>query len=299
MRAPIAAVATAALSAGCTDRRALPACESETSAKLVEIASDPVLVGAGDIAQCSDLGPAEATARILDRTPGTVFTLGDNAYENATLGDFMDCYHPTWGRHRARTRPAIGNHEYQSPRAGPYFAYFCGAGEPFKGWYSYDLGAWHIVVLNSMCSEVGCHEGSEQERWLRADLASHPRRCTLAYWHHPRFSSLGMAKAVQPFWDALYEAGAEIVLSGHAHDYQRYAPQDPNGAMDSERGIREFVVGTGGGELSGAGPSQHNLEATGNVHGVLALTLHPDGYDWRFVPVDGARFDDAGSGRCH
>jgi hypothetical protein len=294
------AAAAVVLAGACTETRALPPCESiGRAASALGPAAEAVLVGAGDVAECGDLAGAEATARILDRTPGIVFTLGDNVYEHATLGDFVDCYGPTWGRHRSRTRPAIGNHEYHTARGAPYFAYFCGAGRPFEGWYSYDAGTWHVVVLNSNCDEVGCAAGSEQERWLRRDLAAHPTPCTLAYFHHPRFSSLGQAMAVRPFWQALYEAGADLVLSGHAHNYQRYAPQDANGALDEARGIRQFVVGTGGAELGGVGPRQNNTEAAASVHGVLKLTLHAGRYEWEFLPVEGASFTDRGGGPCH
>ncbi|MDQ3871591.1 MAG: alkaline phosphatase, partial [Chloroflexota bacterium] len=172
-------------------------------------------------------------------------------------------------------------------------------------YYSYDLGTWHIVVLNTNanCKDVPCSTGSAQERWLRADLAAHPAACTLAYWHHPLFSSgpyPGSEPEVRPLWQALYEHGAEAVLNGHAHKYERYAPQDPNGAVDAIRGIREFVVGTGGSELHPIETLARNVEAwDDNTHGVLQLTLRPTGYDWRFLPVAGRTFTDSGSGNCH
>ena len=210
-----------------------------------------VLVGAGDIAGCGYLRGALATAKLLEGIPGTVFTTGDLAYPNGSRRDFANCYSPTWGRVKDRTRPSPGNHEYNTRGAEGYFGYFgAAAGDPRRGYYSYELGSWHVVVINSSCSEIGgCAAGSPQERWLRADLAAHPVACTVAYWHSPLFSSgatHGSESALKPIWQALYEAGAEIVINGHDHDYERFAPQDPNGKADPARGIREFVVGTGG-----------------------------------------------------
>lgn len=259
-----------------------------------------VLVGAGDIALCGSSAD-EATANILDAIPGTVFTLGDNAYPDGTDSDFARCYEPSWGRHRARTRPAPGNHEYHTAGAAPYFSYFgAAAGEPGKGYYSYDLGGWHIIVLNSQCSEVGgCGPGSPQYEWLKNDLATHQSPCTLAYWHHPLFSSgpHGNNPEVRPFWELLYAAGAEIVLNGHDHDYERFAPQDPSGNPAPD-GIVEFVVGTGGGNLYSFGTVKPNSLVRNNTdHGVLKLTLRPDGYDWEFISVSG-RFSDSGTGAC-
>src|SRR5208282_2522416 len=210
-----------------------------------------VLVGAGDIASCDDLKGAEATAKLLDNIPGTVFAAGDLAYPDGSDEQFAKCYGPTWGRFKDRTRPAPGNHEYHSDGASGYVHYFgAAAGDPKKGYYSYDLADWHIIVLNSECSDVGgCGAGSAQEKWLRQDLKDHVTKCTLAYWHKPLFSSgakHGNDPEIKPLWDALYAANVEVVLNGHDHDYERFAPQDPSGKLDSQRGIREFVVGTGG-----------------------------------------------------
>src|SRR5579864_1920110 len=208
-----------------------------------------VLIGAGDVADCSDLAGAEATAKLLVANPGTVMALGDLAYPNGTAEDFK-CYDKTWGRVKNRTRPAVGNHEFHSTGAGYYFQYFgTAAGDPKTGYYSYELGSWHIVVLNSECAEVGgCGAGSSEEKWLRTDLAAHPVGCTLAYFHKPRFSS-GLNHGNDPelgaFWQALYDFNAELIVNGHDHDYERFAPQNPNGNADSKRGLREFVVGTG------------------------------------------------------
>ncbi|HEV8075654.1 MAG TPA: metallophosphoesterase [Candidatus Acidoferrum sp.] len=263
-----------------------------------------VLIGAGDIADCSDLAGAEATAKLLEANPGTVMALGDLAYPNGTAEDFK-CYDKTWGRVKDRTRPAVGNHEFHSTGATYYFQYFgVAAGDPKTGYYSYDLGSWHIVVLNSECAEVGgCGAGSREEKWLRADLAAHPVGCTLAYFHKPRFSSglnHGNDPEVGAFWQALYDFNAELILNGHDHDYERFAPQDPNGNADPKRGIREFVVGTGGKNHREFGIRKSNSEVrNSDTFGVLELTLKATGYDWKFLPVAGKRFTDSGSGSCH
>ena len=261
-----------------------------------------VLVGAGDIASCGGSGD-ERTAALLDRIAGTIFTAGDNVYPDGTASEFAQCYDPTWGRHRERTRPSPGNHDYHTEGASSYFDYFgAAAGERDKGYYSYDLGAWHVIALNSNCSVVACDAGSPQEAWLRADLEANAARCTLAYWHHPRFSSgsHGNHERVAPFWVALYDFGADVVVSGHDHDYQRFAPQNPDGIADAERGIRQFVAGTGGASLRGLAEIRENSEVrSGEAFGVLKLTLYLDSYDWEFVPVDGA-FTDSGQGQaCH
>ena len=213
-----------------------------------------VLVGAGDIADCRDLAGAERPPKLLDEIPGTVMAVGDLAYPDGTKEDF-ECYDRTWGRQKTRTRPAPGNHEFHSSSAAPYFDYFGSvAGTPGDGYYSYELGAWHIVVLNSDCVDVGgCGPGSRQEKWLRADLTAHPAACTLAYWHKPLFSSGGAHgndPEVAPLWQALYDAGADVVIGGHDHNYERFALQNPRGELDTAHGIREFVVGTGGKNLS-------------------------------------------------
>jgi hypothetical protein len=262
-----------------------------------------VLVGAGDIAGCGSEKDKE-TARLLGRVAGTVFTVGDNAYPDGTDRQFARCYGPTWGRHRARTRPSPGNHEYHVPGAAGYFGYFgAAAGEAGKGYYSYDLGDWHIVVLNSECDEVGgCGRDSPQGQWLRADLAANPAACTLAYWHRPLFSSgstHGGDADMRDFWELLYDAGADVVLNGHEHVYERFAPQDPDGAADPEHGIRQYTVGTGGAGLYEFGAIQPNSEArSSDTHGVLKLALHPAGYDWEFIPIAGQAFADFGSAGC-
>lgn len=267
-------------------------------------AKEAVLIGAGDIADCSDLAGAEATAKLLEVNPGTVMALGDLAYPNGTAEDFK-CYDKTWGRVKDRTRPAVGNHEFHSSGAAYYFQYFGpAAGDPKTGYYSYDLGSWHVVVLNSECEEIGgCGAGSPEEKWLRADLAAHPVGCTLAYFHKPRFSSglnHGNDPEVGAFWQALYDFNAELILNGHDHDYERFSPQDPNGNADPKRGIREFVVGTGGKNHREFGIHKANSEVRNNsTFGVLKLTLKETGYDWKFIPQAGKTFTDSGSGNCH
>jgi hypothetical protein len=266
-------------------------------------AFDATLVAAGDIAGCGHVGDT-LTAALVGATGGTVATLGDSVYNNGSAAQFTNCYGPTWGRFKWRTRPAAGNHEYRTPGANGYFNYFGDrAGPRGKGWYSYNIGTWHVVVLNSNCSKVACGKGSEQERWLRADLAAHPQQCTLAYWHHPRFSSdnrHGNWAAVGPFWDALYEHGAELVLSGHAHTYERFAPQTPWAKADPATGIRQFVVGTGGaGRYGFRGVKANSQVRNASTFGVLNLDLRPGGYDWRFVSQAGKTFGDSGSASCH
>ena len=263
-----------------------------------------ILVGAGDIADCKDLSGAEATAKLLDQIRGTVMAVGDLAYPDGSKENFQ-CYDKTWGRAKARTRPAPGNHEFHAAGATPYFDYFgAAAGDPKTGYYSYELGTWHIIVLNSECVDVGgCESGSPQEKWLRADLTAHPTACTLAYWHKPLFSSGGAHGndlTVKPLFQALYEANADVVVNGHDHDYERFAPQTPDGAADPARGIREFVAGTGGKNHRPFGEPKPNSELRdATAFGVLKLTLKPNGYDWQFIPEAGKTFTDSGSGKCH
>jgi hypothetical protein len=263
-----------------------------------------VLLAAGDIASCDSRGD-EATADLLDRFEGTVITLGDLAYDSGSRSEFKRCYDQSWGRHKDRTRPAAGNHEYKTNRASGYFNYFgSAAGDPDTGYYSYDLGNWHIIALNSNCDEVGgCHGRSRQVRWLRADLRASNADCTLAYWHHPLFTSgnkHGNITEVRPLWKTLYEYGADVVLSGHEHNYERFAPQDPTGDADPSRGIRQFIVGTGGASFSEFGPPEQNSEVriTG-IAGILKLKLRAGDYKWRFVSVGSKAHRDRGVGDCH
>jgi calcineurin-like phosphoesterase family protein len=266
--------------------------------------SGKVIVAVGDIASCSSTAD-EATARLVSGFKGsTVLTLGDEAYENGTAQNFRECYEPTWGRFEDRTKPVPGNHEYHTGEAKGYFSYFGkAAGEPGKGYYSYDLGSWHIVALNSNCEEVGCGASSPQVRWLEADLAKHAKTCTLAYFHYPLFSSGRYRPGiheVKPLWEALYAADADVVLNGHDHNYQRFAPQDPQARADPEEGIMQFVVGTGGRSHYEISHPIANTEVyNDDTYGVLELTLHQKSYDWKFVPVEGESFSDSGVARCH
>ncbi len=267
--------------------------------------SDPQLLAAGDVAGCDTTGD-EATAAIVRANPAaTVATIGDNVHEDGRTSLFTDCYAPSWGAFKARTRPSVGNHEYMTPGAAGYFTYFgTAAGDAAKGYYSYDLGSWHVVVLNSNCTYIGgCGTGSPEESWLRADLAAHPAQCTLAYWHHARFSS-GSGRVVDdtvlPFWQALSDYGADLILSGHHHAYERFAPQTPLGARDDARGIREIVAGTGGysHEYFGLPVANSQVRVT-DEYGVVRLTLHPGRYDWEFLPEAGQATGDSGSTACH
>jgi hypothetical protein len=247
------------------------------------------LLAVGDIASCASNGD-EQTAALVSRIPGTIAVLGDIAYENGSEADFANCFGPSWGKLVPRVKAALGNHEYNTSGAAPAIRLF---GLPPNGWYSYSLGAWHVVVLNSNCSEVrGCGRNSPQARWLEADLAAHPARCTLAYWHHPRFSSglHGSDVAYAPFWDILARAKADLVLQGHDHDYERFAPL---------KGIRSFVVGTGGkSHYPTLLPRPGSMVRNSTTFGVLRLTLRPTGYDWRFLPAGKGTFTDAGTGQC-
>jgi acid phosphatase type 7 len=276
-----------------------------TIAAAGDIACDPrssaFRGGLGRRRECRQL----ATSRLLTgRRYAAILALGDLQYEDGAYSRFLASYHRSWGRLRAKTRPVPGNHEYQSGSADGYFRYFgAAAGDPAKGYYSFELGRWHVVALNSNCSAAGgCEAGSAQESWLRADLAQHASaRCTLAYWHHPRFSSgeHGGDATYTAFWRALYEANADVVLAGHDHDYERFAPQTPSGELDRARGIREFVVGTGGKSLRTFPTVRPNSVARDvTSFGVLELTLGNGAYAWRFRPAVGS-FTDRGSARCH
>jgi hypothetical protein len=260
----------------------------------------PVLVGAGDIAACNSSGD-EATAALLDDIAGTVFTAGDNAYDFGTPIEFQKCYDPSWGRHRQRTRPSAGNHDYATPGAAGYFAYFgAAAGPPGQGYYSYDRAGWHVVVIES--NRQTLLDDPVQQAWLRQDLASHPARCTLAYWHHPRFSSgttHGSDPNMEDIWQILYDAGADVVVAGHEHNYERFAPQSPQGAPDAGRGIRQFVVGTGGRSLYPFGAPIANSEFRYNAdYGVLKLVLRARDYSWEFINTTRTVVD-RGRDACH
>jgi calcineurin-like phosphoesterase family protein len=263
---------------------------------------DPVINAAGDIAYCGNDND-EATAQLLDNMPGTVVTLGDAAYSNGTLSEFANCYDPTWGRHKARTTPAPGNHDYLTSGAGGYFNYFgAAAGDPTQGYYDYRLGAWHVIVLNSNCIQIGgCGAGSPQEQWLRNVLATSEAECTVAVWHHPRFSSgaSGSNTEMGAFWQALYDYGADVVLNGHEHVYERFGMQRPDGTADAVYGLRQVTVGTGGRSSYAFGTPLANSDVRGQPYGVLKLILRDTSYTWEFTPVAGQTFTDSGSSSCH
>ena len=318
MRAAALRRAFAALIVACAAAAAAPA-----------HAADPVVAAAGDIAcdtssdffndgfGTEDRCRQRATSDLLvNGGLSAVLTTGDNQFHVGALSDFNASFDPSWGRVKPIIRPGIGNHEYSTREARGYFDYFNGrgrqsgpAGDRDKGYYAFSLGSWRLIALNSMCEEIargdapdGCAAGSPQERWLRADLATRRSACTLAYWHHPRFNSgfRGNSPRPQAFWDALYAAGADIVLSSDAHHYERFALQDPSGRSDPERGIRQFVVGTGGAFFTGWSTVKPNTEVRQNhTYGVLMLTLRARSYEWRFVPETGKSFTDSGSGVCH
>jgi 3',5'-cyclic AMP phosphodiesterase CpdA len=262
-----------------------------------DVAPDEVFVGAGDIARCGT-GDPEATAKLLDRIPGMVFTLGDNVQDLGSAEEYEKCFEPTWGRHRSRMLPTVGNHDWFGGHGRPYFSYFgASAGPAGAGYYSQSLGAWHIISLNS---EVAAGPGSPQYEWLKADLAASPAACTLVMWHRPLFTSGPdeNASRMREAWRLLSRFGADVVLSGHNHMYERFAPQDADGRADP-RGPRQFVVGTGGYPLYGRTRSQANSEILESATwGVLKLTLKSSSYAWEFVPVAGKSFRDSGSAAC-
>jgi hypothetical protein len=275
---------------------------------------DPVVLSAGDIALCDfPEGPA-STSPLLDNPPDAVVaTLGDHAYQDGTLDQFMQCYDPTWGHAKARTRPIPGGHDYRTPDAAGYFTYFHdqlapfgdSALDPARAWYSYDLGAWRVVALNGeQCEEDNlCGPGSPQVQWLQADLASHPSQCTVAFEYAPRFSSgtvHGSSSRLAAIFTTLYNAGVELIVSGDDHEYERFAPQAPDGSLDLAHGVSQFVVGTGGASHYTFGTPVANSEVRDNTSfGVLKLALHPGAYEWEFVPASGAPFHDHGSRTCH
>jgi acid phosphatase type 7 len=286
--------------------RATPA---ETKKKKSSRGMTFVLVGAGDIASCKNPEGAAATAKLIEQIPGMVFAAGDLAYEKGSAEEFKTCYDPAWGRFKDRTKPALGNHEYADSRASGYFQYWgTQAGPRGKGYYSYELGDWHIVVLNTNCDAQGlggCASGSPQETWLKEDLTKRPTACILAYGHHALFSSGVFKKhAVHPelkqLWEDLYAAHSDLVLAGHEHSYERFAPQDPEGKADAANGIREIVAGTGGRSHDLLGFATPNSEVREwDTYGVLKLTLSPGKYTWEFIPEAGKSFHDSGSGACH
>ena len=283
-----------------TDSKGLASNPSATTAAITQPAA--VLVGAGNIATCGGSND-QATASLIGALPSaTVFTLGDNVFPDGSLQRYNDCYAPAWGQFLSRTRAVLGNHDYQDDGAAGSFDYFGDkAGPRGLGYYSYDLGAWHIIVLNDRGTST---IDQEQMAWLASDLSSSNKQCTIAMWHVPLFLSSNTAGWTtnpdkKPVWDLLYNAGVELVLNGQQHNYERFAPMKPDGSVDTERGIREFSVGTGGESIDNFSVIHPNSEVRGSVFGVLKLTLKRNGYDWQFLPVAGQSFSDSGSGSCH
>jgi acid phosphatase type 7 len=295
----LAAILAAVVCAhACSGSSAVPTTPTVPGGETPPISAGPsaTFVGAGDIADC---GPgATLTAALLDRFDGTVFTTGDNAYPTGAAADYQNCYEPTWGRHKQRTRPTSGNHDYSTANAAAYFQYFgANAGPAGVGYYSYSLGTWHIVSLNS---EIDAGTGSPQEQWLRADLAANRSRCTAAYWHRPIFSSGGHGDdpKMMDIWRTLHEFDVDLAIVGHDHMYERLAPLDSAGRVDATRGIRQFVVGTGGANTSHVHSARAFSEVAVSVWGVMAFTLDADRYRWRFVAAEGS-FNDEGTTVCH
>lgn len=266
-----------------------------------------VLIGAGDISVCGLDGASRTAAllaRLINQYPqAEIFTAGDNAQVMGLMQEYMDCFSPTWGRFWDRIHPSPGNHDWFTESGRDYFTYFGeAAGEAGNGYYSYDLGEWHIVSLNSNCDAAGCEEGSAQVEWLRADLQQNQARCTLLYWHHPLWSSgtVPISPAGQAFWRIASEYGAEIVVNGHDHYYERFAPLDQDGNVNFETGIRPFIVGTGGAWLFELDEPLAITEARDNTSfGVIKFLLYPDRYEWEYVAADGSPFTDSGTGTCH
>jgi hypothetical protein len=271
-----------------------PPATATATATAQQPAGDAIFVGAGDISDC-DNDNDELTAQLLDAIPGTVFTTGDNVYSSGTAAQFADCYDPTWGRHKDRTKPIPGNHDYRTSDGAGYYQYF----NNIPPYYAYDLGSWRIYALNT---EIDASESSAQVMWLQSDLAANPRQCVLAYWHKPRWSSgenHGSNPEFQTLWQIFYDTGAEVVLNGHEHNYERFAPMNVAGEADP-LGLREFVVGMGGKSHYSFGTILPNSEVRDDTsYGVLKMTLRPTGYDWEFIPAAGSTFTDSGSTECH
>ena len=303
--------------AGCGEGKVVPPPTPEPTASPTP-EPEVIVAAAGDIT-CGPTTPAWArcrhleTAALLAAAPplAAVLPLGDLQYESGTLAEFQAFYENGWGRFKAISHPAVGNHEYQTRGAAGYFDDWNGrgvntgtAGSRGGGYYSFRMHGWLFIALNSNCDEAGgCHAGSPQDRFLRTTLAGATEPCTLAYWHHPRWSSgpSGNMIAYDPFWQALYEGGADVVLVGHDHMYERFAPMAPDGRRDDARGIPQFTVGTGGHSLYAFGtPHPNSLVRFNDEYGVLFVKLQPASYSWRFEPIDRRPgVVDTGSAACH
>lgn len=274
----------------------------QTIANATSTPAPVTLVGAGDISICGQDGD-DLTAHILDRIPGTVFTAGDNSNEEGTLSQYESCFGPSWGRHLDRLYPSPGNHDYVTDSGKDYFSYFGErAGEPGRDFYAYRLGNWLVLSLDGNCETIGCGANSAQVKWLEQTLGDNETRCTLAYWHQPRWSS-GTTQgngSVSILWKTLYRNGVDVVINGDDHIYERFAPMDGEGHRDDERGMREFIVGTGGAYYGGFGEEIHSASEVrrSGIFGVLLLTLFPARYQWEFIPVEGQVFSDRGGDIC-
>ena len=285
---------------------AAPALPSAAAPVAAALLGDPTLAAAGDIiGNCtgSSCGYQQTAKVVTSLNPTTVLALGDVSNRSGSASDYTIRFNSSWGVFKAKVRPVPGNHDYGAPGAVNFFNYFGAAAQPPRGYYSYDVGTWHIIAINSNCSQVGgCQAGSAQEKWLRNNLAQHPAACTLAFWHHPRYSSGhdGDNAFMKPIFQDLYNARADVVLSGHSHDYERFAPQNNASQLDTANGIRQFVVGTGGSFFTGFGSIKPNsLVRNNNTFGVLRMNLGAGSYSWKFVPVAGRTFTDSGSATCH
>lgn len=283
-------------------------------------AGDPVVMAVGDMVCGAGSGAAckqmEVSQLILDGNPSAFLALGDVQYESGEIADFQNFYTPSYGRFLNLTKPSIGNHEYNDPVGSSdpskvgYWDYFNGvgnytgiAGDRDKGYYSFNVGSWHLIALNSNCSKVGgCSAGSPQYTWLQNDLVANAgAKCTLAYFHHPLFTSGSRASTgVIPFWQLLYDNNADMILVGHEHNYERFAPMDPNGNLDTARGLKQFIVGTGGRNLTHLVSAAPNSELFNDTSfGALKMSLHDGSYDWQFVPIPGNTLADSGTATCH
>jgi hypothetical protein len=260
--------------------------------------------GAGSSGSCAQKATADLLGALKAKgNLAAILTLGDTQYESNAYDAYLASFDKSWGAYRALIHPAVGNHEYKTPGAAGYFQYFgAAAGAVGQGYYSFDIGTWHVIALNSNCGDAGgCNATSPQGQWLKKDLAAHRTQCTLAYWHIPLFSSGGRAEVnSRSLWDQLYPAGVDVILTAHDHIYERFAPQAPDGTADPAHGIREFVVGTGGNNHTTVATVFANSEVRNvDTFGLLTMTLRPTGYDWKFVPVPGKSFTDSGTGTCH
>jgi hypothetical protein len=291
------ATALIGLAVGCSNKLG-PGCTTDCDGGVQPIPGSYTLVGAGDIAVCG--GKSELTAKLLDEIPGDVFTSGDNAYPSGTRADFRDCFNPTWGRHKARMHPVPGNHDYEDPGAKGYFEYFGPdvMGPDGAGYYTFVVGSWTIFAINSEVFPLGTT--SPQYQWLRNELfAAQTSPCTMAIWHRPLFTSgpNPAATDMRPIFKLLYDNKVDVIINGHDHLYERFAPQDSDGKADPAKGIRQFTVGTGGVEVYQPGPRQPNSERILTIQGVLKMQLADKGFAWDFIPISGPH--DTGTGACH